>query len=164
MRVTRSSGLMQQCFFCRMVHEDVSVGFHFWVEDFVFFIEVFEEPGCGIPWVEDCAWETETFCVEVEKFYSDLYHVFKLRIFYSSGKFRGRQIRYYVKREAFCLWDESSADSGITDFLFFEWAEILPLCSLGFLCKGFRAVCVINGEKSAFRGSSSSLFLNDFLS
>jgi hypothetical protein len=32
-----------------MVHEDVSVGFHFRVKDFAFFVDVFKEPGCGIP-------------------------------------------------------------------------------------------------------------------
>jgi hypothetical protein len=44
-----------------------------------------------------------TIFVEVEKFYSDLYFVFKLRIVFSSWEFRGREIGYYVDREVLCL-------------------------------------------------------------
>lgn len=79
-----------------MAHEDVSVGFYFGREDFGFFVNVREESCCRIPGVEDYARESEAFCVEVEKFYSDLYLVFELRVVFSSGKLAGRQVGNYV--------------------------------------------------------------------
>ena len=118
-------------FLYRIVHEDVSVWFYFWVEDFAFFMDVFKEAGCSIPWVENRARETADFWVGVEKFYGYLYFVFKLRIVFSSGEFRGREIRHYVDREVLCWWDEDGANADIADLLSFEWSTILPLCPLG---------------------------------
>ena len=127
-----------------------------------FFVKLQRHPWFWIwrIWSYSC----NAFWAGVEKVYGDLYFVFKLRIFFSSGKFRGREIRYYVDREVFCLWDEDSADAYIADLFPFEWSAISPLCPLGLFREGFWTACVINGKKSVFCGCSSSLLLNDFQS
>ena len=149
-------------FLNRMVHEDISVRFYLREEDFSFCVNMFKKACCSIPWVEGNTREIKGFKGLIKEFFCNFGFVFKQRIGFSAGKFTRWKIRDYVDGKMFCLWDEGNTDATIADFFPFKWSTVLPLSTLGFLCKGFWTSCIIDGKKSIFSGGCSSLLLNDF--